>query len=68
MLEMGGEPVFIAEENRDLYHAALASAANHLVTLVVQAADLLHAAGRREPGPDARPAAGRGARQRAAAG
>ena len=34
VIEMGGEPVFIAEEHRELYHAALASAANHLVTLV----------------------------------
>ena len=45
VVEMGGEPVFIAEEQRDLYHAALASAANHLVTLVVQAGDLLREAG-----------------------
>ena len=37
VLEMGGEPVFIADERRELYHAALASAANHLVTLVDQA-------------------------------
>jgi predicted short-subunit dehydrogenase-like oxidoreductase (DUF2520 family) len=50
VVEMGGEPVFIAEEDRDLYHAALASAANHLVTLVVQAADLLRAAGVADPG------------------
>ena len=50
VVEMGGEPVFIAEENRDLYHAALASGANHLVTLVVQSADLLRAAGVAEPG------------------
>jgi predicted short-subunit dehydrogenase-like oxidoreductase (DUF2520 family) len=49
VLEMGGEPVFIAEENRDLYHAALTGAANHLVTLVVQAADLLTAAGVADP-------------------
>src|SRR6266849_3861196 len=41
VIEMGGEPVFIPEEHRDLYHAALASAANHLITLVAQAADLL---------------------------
>ena len=27
VIEMDGEPVFIAEEHRDLYHAALASAA-----------------------------------------
>ena len=49
VLEMGGEPVFIAEERRGLYHAALASAANHLVTLVVQAADLLREAGVDQP-------------------
>jgi predicted short-subunit dehydrogenase-like oxidoreductase (DUF2520 family) len=50
VVEMGGEPVFIAEENRGLYHAALASGANHLVTLVVQSADLLRAAGVADPG------------------
>ena len=49
VLEMGGEPVFIAEEDRGLYHAALAGAANHLVTLVVQAADLLQRAGVAQP-------------------
>jgi len=49
VVEMGGEPVFIAEEDRDLYHAALASAANHLVTLVVQASDLLREAGVGQP-------------------
>jgi predicted short-subunit dehydrogenase-like oxidoreductase (DUF2520 family) len=45
VMEMGGEPVFIAEEYRGLYHAALAGAANHLVTQVVQACDLLAIAG-----------------------
>ncbi|HSR86413.1 MAG TPA: Rossmann-like and DUF2520 domain-containing protein [Streptosporangiaceae bacterium] len=45
VMEMGGEPVFIAEADRGLYHAALAGAANHLVTQVVQAADLLARAG-----------------------
>jgi predicted short-subunit dehydrogenase-like oxidoreductase (DUF2520 family) len=50
VVEMGGEPVFIAEEDRGLYHAALASGANHLVTLVVQASDLLRAAGVADPG------------------
>ena len=49
VIEMGGEPVFIAEEHRDLYHAALAGAANHLITLVTQAMDLLAAAGVAEP-------------------
>src|SRR5262249_6155047 len=49
VIEMGGEPVFIAEEHRDLYHAALAGAANHLITLVAQAMDLLRTAGVAEP-------------------
>ncbi|HEY6478377.1 MAG TPA: DUF2520 domain-containing protein [Streptosporangiaceae bacterium] len=49
VMEMGGEPVFIAEEDRGLYHAALAGAANHLVTQVVQAADLLAAVGVAQP-------------------
>ena len=49
VMEMGGEPVFIAEEYRSLYHAALAGAANHLVTQVVQGCDLLAAAGVGQP-------------------
>ena len=49
VIEMGGEPVFIAEENRALYHAALAFAANHLVTLVSEAAALLREAGADNP-------------------
>jgi predicted short-subunit dehydrogenase-like oxidoreductase (DUF2520 family) len=49
VMEMGGEPVFIAEADRGLYHAALAGAANHLVTQVVQAADLLTRAGVAQP-------------------
>ncbi len=49
VIEMEGEPVFIAEENRALYHAGLASAANHLVTLVAESCDLLRAAGAADP-------------------
>jgi predicted short-subunit dehydrogenase-like oxidoreductase (DUF2520 family) len=49
VIEMGGEPVFIAEEHRDLYHAALAGAANHLITLVAESQDLLRAAGVADP-------------------
>jgi predicted short-subunit dehydrogenase-like oxidoreductase (DUF2520 family) len=45
VVEMGAEPVVVAEEGRPLYHAALAHAANHLVTLVAQGLDLLAAAG-----------------------
>ena len=49
VIEMGGEPVFIEEAARGLYHAALASAANHLVALVAQSGDLLRTAGVAEP-------------------
>ena len=45
VIEMGGEPEWIAEENRPLYHAALALGANHLVTLVAQSMELLREAG-----------------------
>jgi predicted short-subunit dehydrogenase-like oxidoreductase (DUF2520 family) len=49
VVEMGGEPVFIAEDKRGLYHAGLASAANYLVTLVATSSDLLRAAGVPDP-------------------
>jgi len=49
VLEMGGEPFFVAEADRTLYHAALVTGANHLVTLVAEAADLLRTAGVAEP-------------------
>ncbi|HEY2553144.1 MAG TPA: DUF2520 domain-containing protein [Streptosporangiaceae bacterium] len=49
VVEMGGEPVFIDERWRDLYHAALAGSANHVVTLVAQAADMLADAGVSDP-------------------
>jgi predicted short-subunit dehydrogenase-like oxidoreductase (DUF2520 family) len=49
VIEMGGEPVFIAESDRELYHAAIAFAANNLTTLVTEASDLLRAAGVAEP-------------------
>ncbi len=50
VIEMGAEPVWIREESRALYHAALATGANHLVTLVAEAADLLRRAGVEHPG------------------
>ncbi len=50
VVEMGGEPVWVAEEDRALYHAALANASNHLITLVAQSMDLLHRAGVSDPG------------------
>jgi predicted short-subunit dehydrogenase-like oxidoreductase (DUF2520 family) len=45
VVEVGAEPVVVAEEARPLYHAALAHGANHLVTLVAQCLDVLRAAG-----------------------
>jgi predicted short-subunit dehydrogenase-like oxidoreductase (DUF2520 family) len=50
VVEMGAEPVVVAEEMRGLYHAALAHGSNHLVTLVAQALDLLREAGVESPG------------------
>jgi predicted short-subunit dehydrogenase-like oxidoreductase (DUF2520 family) len=49
VVEMGAEPVVIAEEMRGLYHAALAHGSNHLVTLVTQSLELLGAAGVEAP-------------------
>ncbi len=50
VVEMGGEPVWLTEQQRPLWHAALAHGANHLTTLVASAADLLRAAGVDQPG------------------
>jgi predicted short-subunit dehydrogenase-like oxidoreductase (DUF2520 family) len=50
VVEMGGEPEWIAESDRALYHAALAFGANYLTTLVAQSAELLARVGVAEPG------------------
>jgi predicted short-subunit dehydrogenase-like oxidoreductase (DUF2520 family) len=49
VVEMGAEPVVIAEADRTLYHAALAHGSNHLVTLVAQASQLLGEVGVEAP-------------------
>jgi predicted short-subunit dehydrogenase-like oxidoreductase (DUF2520 family) len=49
VIEMGGEPVWVPEESRALYHAALAFSANYLITLVAQGRELLALAGIDEP-------------------
>jgi predicted short-subunit dehydrogenase-like oxidoreductase (DUF2520 family) len=49
VIEMGSEPVWIAEELRTTYHAGLAFGANNLVTLVAESADLLGRAGVENP-------------------
>jgi predicted short-subunit dehydrogenase-like oxidoreductase (DUF2520 family) len=58
VVEMGGEPLWVADEQRPLYHAALVVAANHLVTLLNDAVDLLRAAGVENPGAALAPLAG----------
>ena len=49
VIEMGGDPVWVAEEDRVTYHAALAHGSNHLVTLVAQSMQLLVEAGVEDP-------------------
>jgi len=49
VLEMGGEPVWIQEQDRPMYHAGLAHGANHLVTLVAQALQVVGSAGVADP-------------------
>ncbi|MEU7986791.1 Rossmann-like and DUF2520 domain-containing protein [Streptosporangium canum] len=50
VIEMEGEPVWIEDEDRALYHAALAGAANHMVTLVAESSELLEKIGVEQPG------------------
>jgi predicted short-subunit dehydrogenase-like oxidoreductase (DUF2520 family) len=45
VLEIGSEPVWVEQEARPMYHAALAHGANHLVTLIAQSMQALTAAG-----------------------
>ena len=47
VIEMGGDPVWVAEDERVAYHAALAHGANHLVTLRAQSMELLSRGRRR---------------------
>ena len=49
VVEIGGEPIWVPEENRGLYHAALTFGANNLMTLVNQTTELLEAAGITNP-------------------
>jgi predicted short-subunit dehydrogenase-like oxidoreductase (DUF2520 family) len=49
VIEMGGTPVRVAEEDRVVYHCALAHGANHLVTLTSEAMEVLSRAGVETP-------------------
>ena len=53
--DLRGRPMWVPEEMRTLYHAGLAHGANHLVTLVTQAMELLTAAGADDPAGTLRP-------------
>lgn len=53
--DLGGRPTWVPEELRTLYHAGLAHGANHLVTLVSQAMELLAATGAEDPAATLRP-------------
>jgi predicted short-subunit dehydrogenase-like oxidoreductase (DUF2520 family) len=49
VVEIGGDPVWVPERARPLYHAALTIGANHLVTLVNDSVELLTRAGIEQP-------------------
>ncbi len=53
--DLGGRPIWVPEDKRALYHAGLAHGANHLVTLVTQAMELLSASGADRPADILRP-------------
>jgi predicted short-subunit dehydrogenase-like oxidoreductase (DUF2520 family) len=56
--DLGGTAMWVDESRRTLYHAGLAHGANHLVTLVAQAMDLLAEAGSDDPAATLRPLLG----------
>ncbi len=53
--DLGGRPMWVPEDRRTLYHAGLAHGANHLVTLVTEAMEILSAAGATDPAATLRP-------------
>jgi len=53
--DLGGTAMWVPEEMRTLYHAGLAHGANHLVTLVTEAMEILSAAGSADPAGTLRP-------------
>jgi len=53
--DLGGRPMWVPEDKRTLYHAGLAHGANHLVTLVSEAIEILSAAGADDPAGTLRP-------------
>ena len=55
VVNIGGDPFYLAEVDRPRYHAALAHGSNHLVTLVAQAQQVLREVGIDDPSRILRP-------------
>lgn len=53
--DLGGRVTWVPEDRRTLYHAGLAHGANHLVTLISEAMEILSAAGAEDPAATLRP-------------
>ena len=53
--DLGGRAMWVPEDRRTLYHAGLAHGANHLVSLVAEAMEILSAAGAEDPAATLRP-------------
>ncbi|WP_110241031.1 Rossmann-like and DUF2520 domain-containing protein [Nocardioides gilvus] len=53
--DLGGKAMWVPEAHRTLYHAGLAHGANHLVTVVTEAMEMLRAAGADDPAGTLRP-------------
>ncbi|MFD1824927.1 Rossmann-like and DUF2520 domain-containing protein [Mumia zhuanghuii] len=53
--DLGGRPMWVRDEDRTTYHAALAHGANHLVTIVSQAMQILRRTGAADPAAVLRP-------------
>ncbi|WP_166826667.1 Rossmann-like and DUF2520 domain-containing protein [Brevibacterium limosum] len=49
VVELGAEPIDIAEADRPLYHAAITHASNHSITILTEAMELLTEAGVSDP-------------------
>ena len=49
VVELGAEPIDIAEADRPLYHAAITHASNHSITILTEAMELLAEAGVADP-------------------
>lgn len=49
VVEMGAEPIDVAEADRPLYHAAITHASNHSITIIAEAMEMLAEAGVADP-------------------